>query len=912
MRRSKANHGKRPNMGAAEHRAARPSPPAPARDDVVDVLHGVEVADPYRWLEDGDAAEVAAWVAAQNERTRQALDARPDRQGVARAPRRAAGAARSRPACRLAGDRVFALERGGGQKQFVLVVRSAVDPRRRPASCSIRPSSGGRRRRGHRLVPPVARRSASSPTASPRAATSAACCGSSTSRPAATARRDPRHPGGLGGLAPRRQRLPLHPLSGGRRVPPDGSTATARRAAGPTTSWCGTSCRPGDRGPTSPSRPTAAARSCTSLGRLGPHRRPPPRPPTGDVADADRGRRRRHRRSLRRRPAGRPHHARRARGAGSWPSPSTVPCRPSSGRPSCPRATACVERAEPVARRAARRVHRPRRRPACTATIADGASLGEVALPELGSVAGLRCRPTRRWPSASSSPSPARPACSGGRRRRAGAARRARRRGGGGSSVDVRRPRRSATASLDGTEIGLFLVHRADVTPDADTPCILTGYGGFAIAETPAWSPAIAAWCEAGRPLRRRRAAGRLRGGRGVAPGRAAASTSRTSSTTSPPPPTTSWRPARTSPRPAGHPRRLQRRPARRRRAHAAPRPVPGRALRRAAARHGALPAVPHRPAVDRRVRRPRRGRGVRLAARPTRRTTTSRRAPATRRCCSPRPRATPGSTRSTPARWPPRCSAATPARTSARSCSTRRAGPVTARASRCTSRPTSWPTCWPSSPGSSGVEGLARDHDRRARPRRRPDGVAGVGFAVDEPAVRPGRARPPPLRPGAGAAGSAAWMLAGAPDEAVADVDGLPTGTASHRAPEAAGRRTRSVPRSSTTSCVRDARPRPHRRAVERALGLPLRRTRDGDADGRPMRQAFFRMGEVILEVVGPPSPTRRRAGPRSSASRSRSADLDAAVASSAILGEAQGGVQPGRSIATVRRPPGWACRWR
>ena len=52
--------------------------------------------------------------------------------------------------------------------------------------------------------------------------------------------------------------------------------------------------------------------------------------------------------------------------------------------------------------------------------------------------------------------------------------------------------------SADGTEIGLFLIHRADEPPDVDTPCILTGYGGFAIAETPAWSPTIAAWAEAG------------------------------------------------------------------------------------------------------------------------------------------------------------------------------------------------------------------------------------------------------------------------------------------------------------------------------------------------------------------------------------------------------------------------------
>jgi prolyl oligopeptidase len=52
--------------------------------------------------------------------------------------------------------------------------------------------------------------------------------------------------------------------------------------------------------------------------------------------------------------------------------------------------------------------------------------------------------------------------------------------------------------SADGTEIGLFTIHRADAPPTRDTPAILTGYGGFAISETPMWSPLIAAWCETG------------------------------------------------------------------------------------------------------------------------------------------------------------------------------------------------------------------------------------------------------------------------------------------------------------------------------------------------------------------------------------------------------------------------------
>lgn len=43
------------------------------KTDVIDTLHGVNVSDPYRWLEDGDSAEVASWTAAQNAHTREVL-----------------------------------------------------------------------------------------------------------------------------------------------------------------------------------------------------------------------------------------------------------------------------------------------------------------------------------------------------------------------------------------------------------------------------------------------------------------------------------------------------------------------------------------------------------------------------------------------------------------------------------------------------------------------------------------------------------------------------------------------------------------------------------------------------------------------------------------------------------------------
>ena len=103
-----------------------PAPPAPVRD-VVDVLHGVEVHDPYRWLEDGDSEETAAWVKAQNARTRAVLDALPERPGLhKRLLDLLQIGSVGGPA--VAGDRVFHLQREGDADQASLVVRSANDP----------------------------------------------------------------------------------------------------------------------------------------------------------------------------------------------------------------------------------------------------------------------------------------------------------------------------------------------------------------------------------------------------------------------------------------------------------------------------------------------------------------------------------------------------------------------------------------------------------------------------------------------------------------------------------------------------------------------------------------------------------------------------------------------------------------
>ena len=52
---------------------AASQPPATRRTDHIDRLHGVEVPDPYRWLEDVDSADIKTWIRAQNEHTQSVL-----------------------------------------------------------------------------------------------------------------------------------------------------------------------------------------------------------------------------------------------------------------------------------------------------------------------------------------------------------------------------------------------------------------------------------------------------------------------------------------------------------------------------------------------------------------------------------------------------------------------------------------------------------------------------------------------------------------------------------------------------------------------------------------------------------------------------------------------------------------------
>lgn len=57
-------------------------PPPTRRDDVQEVLHGVTIADPYRWLEDQNSPETRAWINAQNDYTHSLLDSLPGRSAL--------------------------------------------------------------------------------------------------------------------------------------------------------------------------------------------------------------------------------------------------------------------------------------------------------------------------------------------------------------------------------------------------------------------------------------------------------------------------------------------------------------------------------------------------------------------------------------------------------------------------------------------------------------------------------------------------------------------------------------------------------------------------------------------------------------------------------------------------------------
>lgn len=100
---------------------------------------------------------------------------------------------------------------------------------------------------------------------------------------------------------------------------------------------------------------------------------------------------------------------------------------------------------------------------------------------------------------------------------------------------------------------------------------------------------------------------------------------------------------------------------------------------------------------------------------------------------------------------------------------------------------------------------------------------------------------------------------------------------------------------------------------AALQSAGLDLRRIREEPTPAGAPRQAFFRLGETILEVVQEPAEATEQAGGDRAAFFWGLAfvapDLDATVAGLGdCVSEIRPAVQPGRRIATVRRSAGLA----
>jgi prolyl oligopeptidase len=108
--------------------AAGDPPPATRRAPVEDRYHGVTVVDDYRWLEDAASPEVAAWTAAQNRYTRSVLDALPGAETLRRRVREIRTIEVPRfGSLKTAGGRVFALRFRPPQQQPVVVRLESVD-----------------------------------------------------------------------------------------------------------------------------------------------------------------------------------------------------------------------------------------------------------------------------------------------------------------------------------------------------------------------------------------------------------------------------------------------------------------------------------------------------------------------------------------------------------------------------------------------------------------------------------------------------------------------------------------------------------------------------------------------------------------------------------------------------------------
>jgi hypothetical protein len=188
------------------------------------------------------------------------------------------------------------------------------------------------------------------------------------------------------------------------------------------------------------------------------------------------------------------------------------------------------------------------------------------------------------------------------------------------------------------------------------------------------------------------------------------------------------------------------------------------------------------------------------------------------------------------------------------------------------------------------------------------PDRWSALGFAVSDGRCRLGTVWLEFTEPGR-SPGIVGWSLRGV---ASAELDGLSTRLSDRPPAPAAPAQPNGVIAIDHVVAVSPALDR----SVQalQAAGLDLRRVREQPTPAGAPRQAFFRLGEEILELVAEPDDVVERTGGPDRPARFwglalRTDDLERTVAA---FGEHAGpirpAVQPGRRIATVRRSAGLA----
>lgn len=192
------------------------------------------------------------------------------------------------------------------------------------------------------------------------------------------------------------------------------------------------------------------------------------------------------------------------------------------------------------------------------------------------------------------------------------------------------------------------------------------------------------------------------------------------------------------------------------------------------------------------------------------------------------------------------------------------------------------------------------------------PSRWAALGFTVAENAIRLGDVT---LRFGESPQGGGmlSWSLQ---DIASTALDGLPT-TRSTRPPASAADADADPPQHAGGVIAIDhiVAMSPHLERTVSALqaaGLDLRRIREEPTPAGAPRQAFFRLGHEILEVIQVPDEVLAHGGGRDRPARFwglalLAEDLEQAMAAfGSSVGVAKSAVQPGRRIATVTRSAG------